>query len=923
MFSRRSSKTRTEESNKGPITRRLIVSFSFLILIYFLFGLFSLYDIRTISNLTRTIYDHPLVVSNAVLRSNVAIAKIQYNMKDAVFFTTSTRIQQAIAHVSRQEHVVYEYLDLIRDNILGDEGKQLEKQTRTLFATCHSIREQVTDLVRKGQKDTAYEITIGKGADHIDQLYDKMVALNNYARTKASLLMNEAENTQSRLYTSLILFLVIAISLSSLIAVYTFKATASAEKELRESRQLFKNAIDFAPIGMVLVEPEGKYYKPNKAFSEITGYSEKELLEMNFQQITHPDKYAVESNAVHQLIEGKIERANLETRYLKKDGSVIDVYLTISLLRSYSGSPLYLLTQVQDMTASKLAEQRVKHLNRMLRAIRDVNQLIVRESDPQTLIQEASRLLVDNRGYAFALIVLTDENGRIQSWAESGVASSSERIITTLERQGSPPCYEMIRSAKGVITLEDRSGVCEKCPIVGDCTEAPSLGVRLRHENTNFGCIIAALDHEMTVDDEERSLFFEMAGDIAYALNYIRMETDREFSEHQRLKLERQLAQAQRMESIGRLAGGVAHDYNNMLSVINGYTELAMEKIEPDEPLYGDLQEVLAAATRSAEITKQLLAFARQQTIAPEVLDLNAMVEGMLKMLRRLIGENIDFSWQPEKKVWPVKIDSSQINQVLANLCVNARDAITDVGKVTIETENVSFDDDYCTDHAEFIPGDYVMLAVSDDGCGMAPETLDKVFEPFFTTKGLGQGTGLGLATVYGIVKQNNGFLNIYSETEQGTTIKIYLPRHSGEVVRVHSESSSDIPLSRGETVLLVEDDGSILNLAQTILEKLGYTVLPAASPIQAKNLAAEHAGHIDLLITDVVMPEMNGRELSDHLQTLCPNIGTLYMSGYTANVIAHRGVLDEGVYFVPKPISIKALAVKVREVLDRDNNSI
>jgi two-component system, cell cycle sensor histidine kinase and response regulator CckA len=919
LFSKiKSSKTRINQLDKGNITRRLVVSFSLLIPIYFLYGLYSLYDIHIISGLTRTIYNHPLVVSNAALQANVSITKMHRDIKDVVLFTSPTRIQQAVTDVGRQERLVDQYLDMVRDNILGDEGKQLEKETRTLFDDWRPMREEVIDLVRRGQRDAAAEITIGKGAEHVNKLDEKMNALTNYARTKAAAFMKKAEKSHSRLNVSLVLFLVSAVSLSSLIAVITLKRTAFTEKELWESRQLFVNAIDYAPIGMVLVEPEGKYYKTNKAFSELTGYSEKELLKMNYQEITHPDDYPIGLNAVRQLIEGKIEKASLEKRYLNKDGNVIDVYLTISLLRSSGGSPLYLFAQVQDITARKLAEQRVEHLNRVLRAIRDVNQLIVRERDPQTLIREACRLLVDNRGYTSALIVIVDKNGRLNSWAGSGVASYSGSLSGMLERGELPPCYNIARSSKEVISINDRSGVCDECPIVGECTGTPSLCVRLAHENTNFGYIVAAPSHDMSVDDEECSLFLEMAGDIAYALNFNRMEADRELSERKRETLEHQLLQAQKMESIGRLAGGVAHDYNNMLSVIIGYTELAMEKTQPEEPLHGDLQEVLAAAMRSTEITKQLLAFARQQTVAPEVLDLNAIVEGMLNMLRRLIGEDLDFSWQPEKKVWPVKIDPSQINQILANLCVNARDAIKDVGKVTIETRNASFDEDYCADHAGFIPGDYVMLAVSDNGSGMAPETLDKAFEPFFTTKGIGQGTGLGLATVYGIVKQNNGFINIYSEPEQGTTIKTYLPRHSGVPVRMDREGPAHIPLSQGETVLLVEDDGSILKLAQTILEKLGYTVLPAASPSEAKNLAAEHAGDIDLLITDVVMPEMNGRELSEHLHALYPELETLYMSGYTANVIAHRGVLDEGVAFIPKPLSIKELAAKVRKVLDK-----
>jgi len=320
---------------------------------------------------------------------------------------------------------------------------------------------------------------------------------------------------------------------------------------------------------------------------------------------------------------------------------------------------------------------------------------------------------------------------------------------------------------------------------------------------------------------------------------------------------------------------------------------------------------------RSTNITRQLLAFARQQTIAPKVLDLNDTVESMLKMLRRLIGEDIDLAWLPETDLWPVKIDPSQVDQILANLCVNARDAIAGVGKVTIETENTSFDEAYCADHAGFAPGEYVLLAVSDDGIGIAPEILDKIFEPFFTTKGIGKGTGLGLSTVYGIVKQNNGFINVYSEPKQGTTIKIYLARHTGQTVEEYHESAVEIPLSRGETVLYVEDEGSILKLAERILTSLGYTVLTATAPGEAMRLAKEHADKIHLLITDVIMPEMNGRELSEQLRLLYPNLKILFTSGYTANVIVHRGILEEDVCFIPKPFSKKDLAVKIREALD------
>lgn len=384
--------------------------------------------------------------------------------------------------------------------------------------------------------------------------------------------------------------------------------------------------------------------------------------------------------------------------------------------------------------------------------------------------------------------------------------------------------------------------------------------------------------------------------------------------------LQSQLIQAQKMESVGRLAGGVAHDYNNISSIIIGYSELALGQVEDSDSLHDDLMEILTAAKRSTSITRQLLAFARKQTIAPKVLDPNEIIENMLKMLRRLIGEDIDFAWLPGTKICPVKIDPSQVDQILANLCVNARDAIADVGKVTIETKNISFDEGYCADHPGFFPGKYVLLAVSDDGSGMAPETLDKIFEPFFTTKAIGKGTGLGLATVYGIVKQNNGFINVYSEPDKGTTIKVYLPQHTGQTIEAQNKGALEIPLSRGETVLLVEDDGPILKLSKRMLEELGYSVLSANSPGKAIRLAREYVDEIRLVITDVVMPEMNGRELSKQLQTLYPNLKILFMSGYTANVIAHRGVLEDGVCFLNKPFSKMDLAIKVREALDRAN---
>jgi len=367
--------------------------------------------------------------------------------------------------------------------------------------------------------------------------------------------------------------------------------------------------------------------------------------------------------------------------------------------------------------------------------------------------------------------------------------------------------------------------------------------------------------------------------------------TARKLAEVDKIKIEEQLQQAQKMESVGRLAGGVAHDFNNMLTVIIGYANLALMDSGLNQALHVHLEEILKAAERSANLTRQLLAFARKQIVVPRVLNLNETVEGMLKLLKRLIGEDIDLDWQPEKDLWSIKVDPSQIDQILANLCVNSCDSIADVGKITIETGNIDIDEGYCAHNSGFVTGEYVRLTVSDNGCGMDKELLAHIFEPFFTTKEIGEGTGLGLASVYGAAKQNNGFVNVYSEPGLGTTFTIYLPRHKDKAVQVEINDAHE-PAKRGqETILLVEDEPAILDITIMLLTRQGYTVLAANSPGEAIQLAREHAGEISLLVSDVIMPKMNGRDLANNLQELNPRLKLLFMSGYTYDVIAHHGV--------------------------------
>ncbi len=380
----------------------------------------------------------------------------------------------------------------------------------------------------------------------------------------------------------------------------------------------------------------------------------------------------------------------------------------------------------------------------------------------------------------------------------------------------------------------------------------------------------------------------------------------------EQLAMAAQLQQAQKMEAVGQLAGGVAHDYNNMLSVMLGYTELALGRVSPGEPLHGDLEGIHTAILRSAAITRQLLAFARKQVYTPVVLDLNESVQGLLGMMRRLIGENVSLTWKPGPGVCAALLDPAQITQILANLCINAKDAISELGTITIETRTVALDPTSSVVRAGRAAGDYVLLSVRDDGCGMDQETAQHIFEPFFTTKGPGHGTGLGLSTVYGIVRQSGGFITVLSEPGDGAAFEIYLPRHASPPVQVQVTPPQAMPRGSGETVLLVEDELTLLALGRLLLEDLGYRVLAAGTPLEALALADQHGSEIQLLITDVVMPEMNGRDLATQLISRHPGLGCLFMSGYTATVFGQLGIAQEAANFLQKPFSMKEFAAKV-----------
>lgn len=407
-------------------------------------------------------------------------------------------------------------------------------------------------------------------------------------------------------------------------------------------------------------------------------------------------------------------------------------------------------------------------------------------------------------------------------------------------------------------------------------------------------------------------------GQITGYIGTITDITERKESELERERLKDRLHQSEKLEAVGALAGGVAHDFNNMLGAIIGYSELTLSRMDPKDPHRQNLERILEAAQRSANLTRQLLAFARKQPIQPEVFDLNGAIESMQKMIGRLVGENIELAWGPAPVPLMVRMDPTQVDQILVNLCVNARDAITGVGRIFIETAMASSEETFNAISRGGLATSYVRLTVQDNGAGMDKQTLDRIFEPFFSTKHSGKGTGLGLATVYGIVKQNHGYIDVISELGRGSTFLVFLPLAEGSTRPEEETPTEGAPARGGETILLVEDEPALLAMGRTVLEEAGYTVLSAETPSEALRVASEFEREIHLLVTDVIMPEMNGRLLVQRLWQMRPKMKCLFMSGYTAEIVSQEGVIDEGVSFIKKPFSLLEFAATVRETLDQ-----
>ncbi|MGQ0714805.1 MAG: PAS domain S-box protein [Gemmatimonadaceae bacterium] len=630
-------------------------------------------------------------------------------------------------------------------------------------------------------------------------------------------------------------------------------------------RAYVDGSFQHAAIGMALVAPDGRWLRVNHALCGILGYSERELRTTTFQALTHADDVAAGLTNAQRLLAGDIATYHAEKRYMHRQGHVIWALLSVSLVRESDGTPRYFISQIQDITGRKRAEA--------------------------ALMRQA--LVFDTISDG---VIVMDTQGHVTDWNPA-----AERIFGYTKQDMIGCSVERIHHPRlgGALEREIQASLASRDHWAGELPFLRKDGLE------GVADVIVVVQRDS-------------AGVPAAWIGVNRDVTERKQTEEALRKTEEQFRQAQKMEAVGQLAGGVAHDFNNILTAIATFSSLLLEDLGPSDPRSDDAREITKAADRAAALTRQLLAFSRRQILQPRVLDLNPVVTELEKMIRRLVGAHITVVATLERGLGSVRADPGQMEQVLMNLVVNARDAMPDGGTIAIETANVTLDRTYARRHESVAVPEtrYVRLIVSDTGCGMDEGTQARIFEPFFTTKELGRGTGLGLSTVYGIVKQSGGFIWCYSEQGRGTAFKIYMPRVDA-APECRSSRSRAVDGRGSETVLVVEDDETVRSAARRILTERGYTVLEATNGAAALQLCSESRAPIDLIVSDIVMPEMGGSQLARELRSRQADIRVLLMSGYTEDAALRQSFLDPGMAFLEKPFGPEVLAQRVREVLD------
>jgi PAS domain S-box-containing protein len=637
-----------------------------------------------------------------------------------------------------------------------------------------------------------------------------------------------------------------------------------AEEALRESEEKYRLLVENANEAIFVIQ-DGMLRFFNIKNIELIGYSKEELTSTPFINFVHPDDREVALGRYLKRIRGEELTGVNFFRIIDKAGNIKWAEVN-SVLISWEGRPAT-LNFLNDITERKRAEEAL------------------------SASEERFRMLFE--GAAEGILVADIESKQFK-YSNPAICKMLGYTAEELVRLSVADIHH--KEALGYVVAEFEAQAR------GEKILSPEIPCLRKDGSVIYASIATS---PVVIDGRKCNVGFFM--DI----------TEHKKTEEALKQTEEQLRQSQKMEGIGRLAGGIAHDFNNLLTVIKGYSQLSLIELKENDPMRGGIEEINRAADRAADLTRQLLAFSRRQILEMRVLDLNSVLRDLDKMLRRVIGEDIELVTLLAEDLARVKTDHGQMQQVIMNLAVNAKDAMPNGGKLTIETANVELDETYARSHVAVIPGRYAMLSVSDTGVGMTAEVKEQVFEPFFTTKEKGKGTGLGLATVYGIVKQSGGNIWIYSEPGQGTTFKIYLPRVD-EPLEELKEKAEVKGIPRGsETILVVEDEEKVLKLTVQILRGQGYAVLEAPHGDDALLVCEQHEGPIHLMLTDVVMPNMSGLELAKRLKAFHPEMKVLYMSGYTDNAIVHHGVLEKGMNYIQKPFTIEGLARKVREVLD------
>jgi len=846
----------------------LRIGFATLIVIFVVFGIFALNEMQTVADLNRTIYDHPLVVSNAANQANTAIAKMHRNMKDVVLFKSSSRVQKSIKAVDEEEKEVYRQLNTIRDNILGEKGKALEKEARLLFDDWRVIRSEVIDLTNSHQRDIAANITIGKGASHVVLLEEKMNGLTNYARKKASIFAEDTQRAQSRLKVTSIFFLAGGVLSSLLIAVLTLKKNESINKILLASEARYRSLIENQTDLVCRFTSDGQFTYVNDVYCTFFGVPEKEIIGSKWQPLPVDEDIDIVKEKLSTLSFNN-PTVNIENRVRSGKGEIHWILFSNNGIFDSQGNLLEIQSIGRDITERKKIEEQLKSTTEREKEIAD----IVRNA-PVAIAYGYTDGKLTNCNEAFCNLV---------GYSLSELKEVNWNEVLT------PPKW--------------RASEWEKLEQLSPTHRSVHYEKEYLHKD---GSIIPI---DLTV-----STNFDSAGNI---INFVGFIVD--ISE--RKEFETQLRQKHKMEAVGYMAGGMAHNFNNNLSIILGNVELSQLKQAPNSEVIPLLENAKIAVRRSRDLVQKIITYSRKGIQRKTSIRLPEIISETVTLLQSTLPSTVSLEQiiSPACDSVVVNADASQIQEVLVNLCNNAVHAMDEKGKLKIFLKTVELNKEDIPAQYEQAPGRYAKLSVQDTGSGMPAEMLDKIFDPFYTTKEEYEGAGMGLATVEGIVVQHGGLIKVNSIPKQGTVFDLYFPLVDGEITE---PAPTNTELPRGtEQILFIDDDEMLASLGGQLLTQIGYQVSVMTDSIEALKLFTANADSIDLVITDQTMPDLCGKDLIQELKKVRHDIPTILCTGFSSKIDEDTAKELDINAFMMKPLDLPKLSQIVRRVLDEEKN--